>query len=126
MKALFFIFLLSLVSCKTTFETIKCFAQNEKIINQIAIILDSFKNKDFGKLFQSLFETFFIVKDGIKNCLKEEEPVLKLTPKSKPDYDPSNLEECILKCAIYFDNHECMKECDELYGDGENDQYFEY
>ena len=37
MKAFFFIFLLSLVYCKTTFETIKCVVQNEKVITVFLI-----------------------------------------------------------------------------------------
>ena len=128
MKAIFFIFLLSLVCCNSTFDTIKCLAKNEKIINQIVTVIDSFKTKDFGKIFQGLFEAFFSIKNEFEKCLKEEEePVLK-TPKSEPEPDnnPEELEECLKKCEILFDNHECIKECQELYGDGDdfNQWYF--
>ena len=120
MKAIFFIFLLSLVCCKTTFETIKCVAKNEKIINQVVNIINSLKNEDFGNIFQSILEAIFIVKNEVEKCLKEEEePVLKLSSKSKPDYSADELEECLKKCEILFDNHECIKECNELYGDGD-------
>ena len=128
MKAIFFIFLLSLVCCNSTFDTIKCLAKNEKIINQIVTVIDSFKTKDFGKIFQSLFETFFTVKNEVEKCLKEEEPILKISPKSEPspDYNQDELGECLKKCEILFDNHECIKECEELYGDGDefNQWYF--
>ena len=124
MKAIFFIFLISLVCCNTTLETIKCIAQNDKIINQVVTVIDSFKTKDFGKIFQSVIEAFFIVKNEVEKCLIEEEPVLKLIQKPEPIEYPSNLEECILKCAIYFDNHECMEECEELYGDEDEKGYF--
>ena len=121
MKAIFFIFLLSLVYCKTSFdyETIKCLAKNEKIFSQIITVIDSFKTKDFGKIFQSMLEAFFVVKNEVEKCLKEEEPVLKIAPKYESDYNPDELEECLKKCEILFDNYECIKECKEQYGDGD-------
>ena len=119
MKAFFFIFLLSLVFCKTTLETIKCVVQNEKVINQVVTVLDSIKTKDFGNIFKNVFEAFFIIKNEVEKCL-EEEPILKLTSESPeiPVYDPFKLEECKMKCGDYAYNYECVKECEKLYGDG--------
>ena len=124
MKAIFLIFLLSLVCCKTTFETIKCVAQNEKVINQVITVLDSIKTKDFGNIFQAVFEAFFIVKNEVEKCLnEEEEPILKSSPESPevpeaPEYNPFKLQECKMKCGDYAYNYECEQECEKLYGDG--------
>ena len=121
MKAIFFIFLLSLVCCKTTFETIKCVAQNEKVINQVITVLDSIKTKDFGNIFQAVFEAFFIVKNEVEKCLNEEdEPILKSSPESPeaPQYTPFKLEDCKMKCGDYYYDEECVRNCEELYGDG--------
>ena len=118
MKAIFFIFLLSLVYNKTTFETVKCIAQNEKIINQVANIIDTLKTEDFGKLFLNLFQAFFIVKDEVEKCLNEEEPVPKINPKPEPTYNPFKLEDCKMKCGDYYYDYKCVQNCEELYGDG--------
>ena len=120
MKAIFFIFLLSLVYSKKTFETVKCIVQNEKVINQVSNVIDSIKTKDFGTIFQSVFEAFFIVKNEVEKCLKEEEPVLKLTPEfpEPPIYNPFKLEDCKMKCGDYYYDEECVRNCEEQYGDG--------
>ena len=120
MKAIFFIFLLSLISCKTTFETIKCVAFNEKVINQVISVINSIKTKDFGKIFQAALEAFFIVKNEVEKCLVEdEEPALQLAPEDpEPNYNPFKLEDCKMKCGDYYYDYECVKKCEELYGDG--------
>ena len=121
MKAILFIFLLSLVCCKTTFEAIKCVAQNEKVINQVITVLDSIKTKDFGNIFQAVFEAFFIVKNEVEKCLnEEEEPILKSTLESPeaPSYNPFKLEQCKMLCGDYYYDEECVRNCEELYGDG--------
>ena len=116
MKAIYFIFLLSLVCCKTTLETIQCCAKNEKIINQVANVINSLKTKDFGKIFEAAIEAFSIVKNEVKKCLKEEEPVLQITSKSV--YNPIKLEKCKMMCGDYYYNYECVKKCEAKYGNG--------
>ena len=117
MKAILFIFLLSLVSCKTTLETIECVAKNEKVITQVVNVIKSFKTKNFGTIFQAVLEAFFTIKDEVQKCLKEEEePLLKIT--KKYEYNPIELEKCKMMCGDYFYDYECVKECNEKYGDG--------
>ena len=47
MKAILFIFLLSLVCCKTTLEKVNCIAKNDKVIEQVLKVIESFKTKNF-------------------------------------------------------------------------------
>ena len=116
MKAIYFIFLLSLVCCKTTLETIKCFLTNEKIISQVTNVINSLKTEDFGKIFQTVIEAYSIVKKEAEKCLEEDEPVLQIS--SKPVYNPIKLEQCKMKCGDYYYDYECIKKCEAKYGNG--------
>ena len=119
MKVIYFIFLLSLVCSKTTLEAIQCFVYNEKILNQVMNVISSLKTEDFGKIFQSVIEAYSIVKNEVEKCLEEEEedePILGISP--RPMYNPIKLEECKRKCGDYYYDYECIKKCEEKYGDG--------
>ena len=116
MKAIYFIFLLSLVCCKTTLETIQCFLTNEKIITQVSNVVNSLKTEDFGKIFQSVIEAYSIVKNEVEKCLEEDEPVLQIS--SKPNYNLIKLEKCKMRCGDYYYDYECIKKCEAKYGNG--------
>ena len=116
MKAIYFIFLLSLVCCKNTLETILCFVTNKKIINQVSNVINSLKTEDFGKVLQSAIEAYSIVKNEAEKCLEEDEPVLQIS--SKPKYNPIKLEKCKMQCGDYVYNYECIKKCEDEYGNG--------
>ena len=114
MKAILFIFLLSLVCCKTTLEKVSCIAKNDKVIEQVVKVIESFKNKNLGKTLQVALEAFLTVKGEVKKCLENEEPVLQVTPQKV--YNPIALSKCKMLCGDYAYDYECNKRCEEQYG----------
>ena len=114
MKSTLFLIVLSLIYCKTSLEKVECFIKNEKIIDEVANVIESLKSKDFKKIIPTAIKAFFTVKDEVKKCLKEEDPVLQIAPRRV--YNPIALEKCKMKCGDYFYDYKCIKKCNEQFG----------
>ena len=114
MKPIILLFLLSLITCKTTLDKIVCLVENEKLKNELAKVIDSIKTKDFQKIISTLFLSYLNVKDEVKGCFSDEEkfePVLQ-----RAIYNPIKLEDCKMKCGDYYYDEKCVRQCNEKYG----------
>ena len=111
MKPIFLLFLLSLISCKTTLDKIVCLVKNEKLKNELAKVIDSIKTKDFQKIISTLSLAYFNGKDEVKKCLSEEEnePALR-------SINPIKLANCKKMCGDYYYDENCVRKCNEKYG----------
>ena len=109
MKPIILLFLLSLITCKTTLDKIVCLVENEKLINELVKVVDSIKSKDFQKIISTLSLAYLNGKDEVKKCLsdEEDEPVLM---------NPLKLLKCQERCGDYYYDEACMKKCNEQYG----------
>ena len=121
MKAILFMFLLSLISCRNPLDVIQCLAKDGIIVDRVFKIIDLFKSKDYEKLIPTALEAIFTIKDLVTTCLAEnDEPVLKMNV-NKAHYNPFELRKCLMLCGDVYYDIECNERCYELYGGG-----FEY
>ena len=110
MKYLFLLVLITFVSCGTIIEKIECLLNNEKIINEVTKVVESFKTNDLKEIISKAFLAYLSIKDDIKNCFSPE-PILQAL-------NPFCLKDCIKEqchdnkfkrpdCRKF-----CFKECD--------------
>ena len=78
MKIIYLLLIVSLISCLTTKEKIKCITENENLLEQVAKVIDAFKTKDFRIILNTILSSYYSVKDNIKDCLNDE-PNLSVT-----------------------------------------------
>ena len=97
MKAIYLLVLISLVTSLTTIEKIKCFTENENLLEHISKVIDAFKAKDFQKVLSTILSGYFSVKNEIKECLNDE-PNLEMTYCAFLCRKDKNKEECIERC----------------------------
>ena len=76
MKYLFLLVLITFVSCGTIIEKIECLLNNEKIINEVTKVVESFKTNDLKEIISKAFLAYLSIKDDIKNCFSPE-PILQ-------------------------------------------------
>ena len=98
MKAVYLLVLISLVTCLTTIEKIKCFAENDNLLEHISKVIDAFKAKDFHKVLSTLLSGYFSVQNEIKDCLNGNEPNLEMTYCAFLCMKERNKKECIEIC----------------------------
>ena len=108
MKPIILLFLLSLITCKTTLDKIVCLVENEKLINELVKVVDSIKSKDFQKIISTLSLAYLNGKDEVKKCLsdKENEPVLRIR-------NPAELKKCKTACGDKYYDEACIARCYE-------------
>ena len=116
MKYTLFLILLSLIYCKTTLEKIECFTKNEKLVEEVINVIESIKTKDFKIIVTTVIKAFLTVKNEVKKCLKEEEPILQIGKSTI--YNPIALQKCKRNCGDYVYDYKCVKKCNEQYGGG--------
>ena len=80
MKYLFLLVLITFVSCGTIIEKIECLLNNEKIINEVTKVVESFKTNDLKEIISKAFLTYLSIKDDIKNCFSPEPNLLYVNP----------------------------------------------
>ena len=68
MKKILFLFLLTLITCKTTEEKIEIVLENEDFKAQMKKVIDSFKSEDIFTIISTLFETYSKIKNGTYPC----------------------------------------------------------
>ena len=98
MKAVYLLVLISLVTCLTTIEKIKCFTENDNLLEHISKVIEAFKAKDFHKVLSTLLSGYFSVQNEIKDCLNGNEPNLEMTYCAFLCMKERNKKECIEIC----------------------------
>ena len=98
MKAILVLFLISLTTCLTIKEKIECFTKNNNFLKELSKIIESFKTKDFKTILNTGLTAYLSVKDEIISCLKDEEPVLKMTYCAWKCRHSNNKPACIDAC----------------------------
>ena len=118
MKSYMFIFLLSLISCETILEKFECLTKSDKLMNEFVKITESIKAGDIKTIVLTVVEAYFTVKDDVKKCLNGEKSKPELNLRNLSNYNPIKLEKCITMCGDKYYDYECVKKCNEKYGDG--------
>ena len=114
MKYLFLLVLITFVSCGTIIEKIECLLNNEKIINEVTKVVESFKTNDLKEIISKAFLAYLSVKDDIKNCFSPEPNLLYFNPKDC--YNRCFKEQCVQN---EFKRPDCRRFCrDECFGNG--------
>ena len=109
MKNFLLLLLFVSISCNSITEKINCVLQNEKIINEILNVIDTFKNKELVNVLIEVLDAFISIKNEIKMCLTDE-PILKIGCRYELQYKACKLHSC-----DYLDEYECDEYCYRKY-----------
>ena len=103
--------LISLSSSNDIEDKIKCIIENENIRKNVMDIINSIISKeDINTIISKIIEAYNSVKDDVKKCLIDNEPVLKGGCRYEEQF-----KECQKNSCEYMEEYECMEYCYRKY-----------
>ena len=112
MKSFYFLLflLISISSCNSIGDKIKCLLENENIKDNVLEIINSFKSEEnFFVIISKIIHAYTEIKDDVKRCL-EDEPELKGGCRYEEQF-----KNCKANSCEYMDEYECMEYCYRKY-----------
>ena len=114
MKSFCLLLILALVSLSSSNEIedkIKCIVENKNIRKNVMNIINSIISKeDINTIISKIIEAYNSVKDDVKNCLEDNEPVLRGGCRYEEQF-----KNCRLNSCEYLEEYECMEYCYRKY-----------
>ena len=103
--------LISLSSSNDIEDKIKCIIENENIRKNVMDIINSTTAKeDLKTIISKIISAYYSVKDDVKKCLIDNEPVLKGGCRYEEQF-----KECQKNSCEYMEEYECMEYCYRKY-----------
>lgn len=92
-------------------EIVKCFLNQENLLQDISSVVDIIKSGEYDKLLSLAFKLYTDVSVAIKECIKKEDAVLRAinTMEQNAQITPMPNEDCIAYCNSKFQENEIQR-----------------
>lgn len=91
-------------------EIVKCFLNQENLLQDISSVVDIIKSGEYDKLLSLAFKLYTDVSVAIKECIKKEDVVLRaINTLKQNNQQEMNLNSCLAFCDNQYNDNDLQK-----------------